>query len=70
MGSSEAKGRQRWDQVSPGNQVELSLDGFRVHCGDVDETSVDGDVVWVFVGLGERRLFHKDDGYELICNSP
>lgn len=56
----------RWDQVSPGEAVEVRLDGIRIERGDVDLTSAQGDIVWVTVSLGERRLFHKDDGFELI----
>lgn len=59
-----------WANVGPEDSVELCLDGIRVHHGSVDLASANGDVVWVFVSLGERRLFHKDDGYELIRIRP
>lgn len=56
----------QWDHVSPGEKVEIMLDGMVVQHGQVDLTSAGGDVVWILVSLGERRLFHKDDGFELI----
>jgi hypothetical protein len=65
--SRESSNRiRRWDQVSPGDTVEVCMDGRYVQRGNVDLTSADGDLVWVIVSIGERRLFHKDDGYELI----
>ncbi|WP_285251194.1 hypothetical protein [Pseudarthrobacter sp. fls2-241-R2A-168] len=61
--------QKRWDQVSSGDTVEVCLDGIPIERGDVELASENGDVVWVVVSLGERRLFHKDDGLELFCTS-
>lgn len=71
MESTETTGYHgRWDRVSPGDAVEVCLDSIRIHRGNVQLASADGDVVWIIVSLGERRLFHKDDRYELIKIQP
>jgi hypothetical protein len=45
--------------------VEVSFDGKFVQKGIVDECTFDGDFVWLLDSLGERRLFHEHDGYNL-----
>lgn len=59
-------GHRRWDSVVSGDSVEICIERICVQNGYVDLASLDGDVVWITMSLGERRLFHKDDGYELV----
>lgn len=59
----------RWDQVIKGDRVEVALEGLGIQHGVVDLASTDGDMVWVIVSLGERRLVHKDEGTDLIRSS-
>jgi hypothetical protein len=55
----------RWDKVARRDVVEVSFDGKFVQTGIVDECTSDGDFVWLLDSLGERRLFHEHDGYNL-----
>ena len=57
--------RTRWDKVARHDVVEVSFDGKFVQMGIVDECTSDGDFVWLLDSLGERRLFHEHDGYNL-----
>lgn len=54
-----------WEAAEIGDQVCLQNLGSPRHCGVVDNKTSTGDIVWV-VSEGERRLFHKDDGYNLL----
>jgi hypothetical protein len=56
----------RWDIVERRDVVEVSFNGKFVQMGIVDEFSLDGDFVWLLDPLGERRLFHAHDGYDLV----
>ena len=46
--------------------MEVSFAGRLVQVGTVDECTPDGDFVWLLDSLGERRLFHEHDGYDLV----
>lgn len=56
----------RWDNVARRDVVEVSFNERIVQIGTVDECSPDGDFVWLLDTLGERRLFHEHDGYDLV----
>lgn len=56
----------RWDNVARRDVVEVSFAGRFVQVGTVDECTSDGDFVWLLDSLGERRLFHEHDGYDLV----
>jgi hypothetical protein len=51
--------------VDIGDFVRLHRSGWPPREGYVEDRTLKGDIVWV-VSLGERRLFHKDDGYNLV----
>ncbi len=53
-----------WEPAEVGDAVSLQMPGWPPHYGLVDDKTPDGDIVWV-VSVGERRLFHKEDGYSL-----
>jgi hypothetical protein len=54
-----------WDDVQVGDVVNLRNSGRMEYCGEVDDRTESGDVVWVTNPLGVRRLFHIHDGYYL-----
>ncbi|UVJ39897.1 hypothetical protein [Arthrobacter sp. CJ23] len=54
-----------WTSLQPGDIVTLYRRGVRCHRGTVDEQTEDGRTIWVIDGIGDRRLFHIEDGYEL-----
>ena len=56
----------RWDTVARYDVVEVNFAGRFVQVGIVDDCSPDGDFVWLRDNLGERRLFHEHDGYDLV----
>lgn len=56
----------RWDKVARRDVVEVGFDGKFVQMGTVDECSPNGDFVWLLDSLGERKLFHEHDGYDLV----
>ena len=58
--------RTRWDNVTRRDVVEVRSDGKVLQMGTVDECSPDGNFVWLLDSLGERRLFHEHDGYDLV----
>jgi hypothetical protein len=35
----------------------------------VDDRTADGQTIWVIDRIGERRLFHIDDDYDLLVAS-
>ncbi len=54
-----------WEKTEPGDAVRLQRPGWPPYDGYVNDRTPDGDIVWV-LSLGERRLFHKADGYSLV----
>lgn len=58
-----------WADVQVGDSVQLSRNGRIEFTGQVDDRTADGDVVWIKSGLGRRRLFHVEDGYQLAGSS-
>jgi hypothetical protein len=54
-----------WKSLERGDVVALSLGGFEYRRGTVDERTADGRTIWVIDRIGDRRLFHIDDGYDL-----
>jgi hypothetical protein len=54
-----------WEKVQVGDLVCLERAGWPPLDGFVEDKISSGDIVWVVSG-GERRLFHKADGYSLI----
>lgn len=55
-----------WDNVVRRDVVEVRFAGRFVQEGTVDDCSPDGDFVWLLDSLGDRRLFHEHDGYDLV----
>jgi hypothetical protein len=54
-----------WTSLEPGDLVTLGREGLEHHSGRVDERTADGRTIWVIDRIGERRLFHIDDDYDL-----
>lgn len=54
-----------WENVEVGDPVRLEQPGWPPLDGFVEDKTFSGDIVWV-VTVGERRLFHKADGYSLM----
>ncbi|MBT2539103.1 hypothetical protein [Arthrobacter sp. ISL-69] len=48
--------------------MTLSLQGVAYHKGSIDDRSDDGRTIWVTDGIGDRRLFHVEDDYELLIS--
>lgn len=53
-----------WERTEVGDPVRLQGPGLPPLDGHVEDRTPEGDVVWV-VRVGERRLFHRADGYNL-----
>ena len=69
-GSGEATAERRqpiafWGKVEVGDAVRLQKADWPPHEGYVDDKTPDGDIVWIS-SVGERRVFHKADGYSLM----
>lgn len=56
----------QWDKVSPGDTVEVCLDGIHIERGKVDPPSPRGGRRMDHCQLGRTQTFHKDDNFELI----
>ena len=54
-----------WTSLEPGDLVTLGRQGFEHYSGRVDDRTADGRTIWVIDRIGERRLFHIDDDYDL-----
>ena len=58
-----------WTSLLVGDIVILSQGGVSCHEGRVDDRSEDGKFIWVTDGIGDRRLFHVEDDYDLAVPS-
>lgn len=54
-----------WEKAEVGDVVRLEQPGWPPLDGLVEDKTSSGDIVWV-ISVGERRLFHKADGYSLV----
>ncbi|MDQ0821397.1 hypothetical protein QFZ79_003773 [Arthrobacter sp. V4I6] len=57
-----------WTSLERGDVVTLSLKGVECHKGSVDDRTDDGRTIWVIDRIGDRRLFHIEDDYELLIS--
>lgn len=57
-----------WTSLERGDVVTLSLKGVEYHKGSVDDRTDDGRMIWVTDRIGDRRLFHIEDDYELLIS--
>ena len=55
-----------WKSLTQGDEVSLRLRGFDIHAGTVEDRTPDGQSIWVIDRIGDRRLFHIDDNYDLV----
>ena len=55
-----------WNNVVRRDVLEVRFTGRFVQVGTVDDCSPDGDFVWLLDSLGDRRLLHGHDGYDLV----
>ena len=58
-----------WSSLEQGDEVVLALQGLHYHTGVVDDRTTDGRTIWVVDAIGDRRLFHIDDEYELFLGA-
>ncbi|MFP3700507.1 hypothetical protein SB758_34100, partial [Burkholderia sp. SIMBA_013] len=54
-----------WGLLEEGHDVVLEHGNYRF-AGKVDALTIDRNIIWVTTDLGERRLFHSSDGYEVL----
>jgi len=54
-----------WGRLEEGHDVVLEHGNHRF-AGKVDALTIDRNIIWVTSNLGERRLFHSSDGYEVL----
>jgi hypothetical protein len=57
-----------WTSLQRGDFVTLLRHGVENHKGCIDDRTEDGQTIWVTDGIGDRRLFHIEDEYELLVN--
>ncbi|MBT8162703.1 MULTISPECIES: hypothetical protein [Arthrobacter] len=55
-----------WTSLQRGDIVTLLRHGVQCHMGTIDERTEDGRMIWVTDAIGDRRLFHIEDDYELL----
>ncbi|GAB2714661.1 hypothetical protein GCM10027038_11240 [Arthrobacter bambusae] len=55
-----------WTSLQRGDIVTLLRRGMQCHRGTIDERTEDGRMIWVTDAIGDRRLFHIEDDYELL----
>ena len=55
-----------WKSLAQGDKVSLRLRGFDIHAGTIEDRTPDGRSIWVTDHIGDRRLFHIDDNYDLV----
>ena len=55
-----------WNSLERGDEVSLTQRGFEYYRGTVDDRTADGRTIWVVDRIGDRRLFHIDDDYDLL----
>ena len=68
-GSRRGQRVSSWKALALGDVVSLTLHGFEHYRGTVDDRTEDGGVIWVIDLIGERRLFHIDDGFDLFVTT-
>lgn len=57
-----------WTSLQCGDIVTLHRHGVQCHKGTIDARTEDGQMIWVIDGIGDRRLFHIEDDYELLTD--
>lgn len=58
-----------WKSLTQGDKVSLRRRGIDIHAGTVEDRTPDGRSIWVIDRIGDRRLFHIDDNYDLVLAS-
>lgn len=55
-----------WDALAEGQDVRITHGGRYITYGTIDCATPDGSLVWIVLNdLGERRIFHRNDGVKL-----
>ena len=57
-----------WESLEKGDSVTMTLRGYEYHSGTVDDLTADGRIIWITDRIGDRRLFHIDDDFELTLS--
>lgn len=58
-----------WVLVEVGQDLVLKNGNHRF-AGTVDALTSDRNIIWVISRIGERRLFHTADGYDVFLQQP
>jgi hypothetical protein len=53
------------ERLHPGQKVRLTGKAGEQHTGVIDEQTPDGSIAWLFTALNERKLFHRDEGFQV-----
>jgi acyl-CoA synthetase (AMP-forming)/AMP-acid ligase II len=54
-----------WERLHPGQKVRLTGKAGEQHTGIIEEQTPDGSIVWLFAALNGRKLFHRDEGFQV-----
>jgi hypothetical protein len=58
----------KWMSLQRGDVITLSRLGVECHRGSIEERTEDGRMIWVTDQIGDRRLFHVEDDYDLLIS--
>ncbi|MDQ0079076.1 hypothetical protein [Arthrobacter oryzae] len=57
-----------WTSLQRGDVIILCRQGVECYKGSIDERTEDGRTIWVIDQIGDRRLFHVEDDYDLLIS--
>jgi hypothetical protein len=55
-----------WTSLQRGDVITLCRQGVQCWKGSIEQRTDDGQTIWVRDQIGERRLFHVEDDYDLV----
>lgn len=58
-----------WSTLKLGDVLNLRRREISFHQGFIDDRTDDGRMIWITGSLGDRRLFHIDDDYDVTVVS-
>jgi hypothetical protein len=57
-----------WSSLQRGDFVSITRLGVQCHRGAIDDLTEDHRTIWVTDHIGDRRLFHIDDDYDVLVS--
>lgn len=57
-----------WTSLQRGDVIALCWQGVECSKGSIDERTEDGRMIWVTDQIGDRRVFHVEDDYDLLVS--